>query len=336
MTNEDPIPTFPQAAQPQIIRAHQKDELLMSTFREQTEGVLRSWLGTRWITRWTSEVNLAVQLCYGILTSVYHTQSLGEEYVDIWKYHGGSSQLPTKQLRLALIMVSHIPSYVLSKARQNLSRRDTLSKLLHSLPHLAAIAAEVNLAIFYLTGRYYNIHKRVLRVNHISSFPEDPNNPPPTYSLLGVLLSLRLLHRLYTFLKTLTPEPQDDKQKAMLCEDASGRRSYGTTDGKPEPHIDSEPVSAMIARSKATETEEGSEDRDNDPDSYLDLVELDQSQRSSRRCALCLEQRRSTTVTECGHLFCWTCVVSWSREKGECPLCRQSLSLSKLVPLYNM
>lgn len=36
---------------------------------------------------------------------------------------------------------------------------------------------------------------------------------------------------------------------------------------------------------------------------------------TSRRCTLCLGPRRDQSSLECGHVFCWKCVVGWIREK---------------------
>ena len=52
-----------------------------------------------------------------------------------------------------------------------------------------------------------------------------------------------------------------------------------------------------------------------------------------RKCTLCLEVFKDPSVTTCGHVFCWVCVRDWVREKPECPLCRQEVLLSKVLPL---
>jgi len=75
------------------------------------------------------------------------------------------------------------------------------------------------------------------------------------------------------------------------------------------------------------------------------------------RCHICMEPlgaQRSPTVTPCGHLYCWGCIVQWCtgargegpigsvsggavsvRQKHHCPLCRALISLPQLRRVYN-
>jgi peroxin-10 len=54
---------------------------------------------------------------------------------------------------------------------------------------------------------------------------------------------------------------------------------------------------------------------------------------ANRKCTLCLDEMRDPSVTTCGHVFCWGCIVDWVREKPECPLCRQGCAVQHVLPL---
>ncbi|XP_039274869.1 peroxisome biogenesis factor 10-like [Nilaparvata lugens] len=52
-------------------------------------------------------------------------------------------------------------------------------------------------------------------------------------------------------------------------------------------------------------------------------------------CPLCLEERHSSSVTPCGHLFCWHCLIEWLHTEQRCPVCREPVQPCRVVPLHN-
>lgn len=89
------------------------------------------------------------------------------------------------------------------------------------------------------------------------------------------------------------------------------------------------------------------------PNTYLSA---EAQQLPERQCTLCLEPRGTgegsggtVGVTECGHIFCWGCLGGLEKvslalvvreiradEQLECPLCRQSIRMERLVAAYNL
>ncbi|KAI9445542.1 Pex12 amino terminal region-domain-containing protein [Lactarius indigo] len=315
------IPSVPLAQQAQIIRAHQRDLIHVSSLREQTENILRSWFGTRWLTRFDKEVELSVRLIYHALTTGRAIQTLGEEYTNTW-VHLKWARVP--RIRAALVLLPTIPSYLLARLGPPLYARYPRSKdIATAAVNVIELASEINVALFYITGVYYRLVQRLLGVPHTSATPIDPNSRPPSYSLLGVLILVRLGHRLLSHLRSSpsrsAPSMSDEK-----------RPEYDNLDG---PQLDDRPVSTLL--NYDPEADIMSSDMEEQP-TVLDFESVPASVRAGRMCTLCLEERTATCVTECGHLFDWNCIYSWGRERAECPLCRQSLNLTRLLPIHNL
>ncbi|CAN7033095.1 hypothetical protein BRARA_H01515 [Brassica rapa] len=61
-------------------------------------------------------------------------------------------------------------------------------------------------------------------------------------------------------------------------------------------------------------------------------------------CNICLDTAHDPVVTLCGHLFCWPCIYKWLHVKlspvsidhhhNTCPVCKSSVAITSLVPLY--
>ena len=135
----------------------------------------------------------------------------------------------------------------------------------------------------------------------ISSIPENPNARPPSYALLGVLIGVRLVYKLITALRSLR------RPKAVS---SNGKQ---IADGTQETYIDEMPVSSFLGAPNPEG--EPALPAEEDGRTVLDVKQIPEAQRAGRTCTLCLEERTASTATECGHLFCWNCIVGWGREK---------------------
>lgn len=68
-----------------------------------------------------------------------------------------------------------------------------------------------------------------------------------------------------------------------------------------------------------------------DQRTYLDVSGIPDDLRAGRNCTLCLEERTASCATDCGHMFCWDCIVGWAREKVRGPFCYISIKLIMIV-----
>jgi len=54
-----------------------------------------------------------------------------------------------------------------------------------------------------------------------------------------------------------------------------------------------------------------------------------------KSCLLCLDQRRNTSITPCGHLFCWECIIKHLQKSQNCPFCRKMCLAQNVIYLQN-
>jgi peroxin-10 len=133
-----------------------------------------------------------------------------------------------------------------------------------------------------------------------------PGEQRPGYELLGLLLLLQIAAQSY--LSLTADKTSDSDPTTSLIKDVLSNRSVAG---------DSEHAKSPIENDSVTS-----------PDTVLDLADenvLPYITSGSRRCPLCLDPMKDPTAAECGHLFCWTCILRWTGEAiglGECPICR--------------
>lgn len=79
--------------------------------------------------------------------------------------------------------------------------------------------------------------------------------------------------------------------------------------------LDSTSISKVSIAVKQAESSTEIIEPESDPHTLLDVAQVPPNDRAGRKCPLCLEERTGSTSTECGHVFCWGCIVGWGREK---------------------
>lgn len=199
---------------------------------------------------------------------------------------------------------------------------------LDSITSLSPIYA-VSIATFYFTGSYYHISKRFWGLRYVFSKQIKENEQRVGYEVLGVLLVLQIVVQGMLHVRqvsaSLQEQQADNDEAAGLGQPGSKAAGHAQGGRRADATLASvqNPVSLPLLPASAPRY-----DLSRDPGA-LPWIPAGQH----RKCTLCLDPFKDPSVTSCGHVFCWTCARDWIREKPECPLCRQEVLLSKVLPL---
>ncbi|ORY65988.1 RING-1 protein [Pseudomassariella vexata] len=353
---------YPFALAPDIIRAHQKDAYFQGVLTNQLTDLHRRLLGARSAHTWTTESRTIADLLYLCLTTLLGNRTLGEEYCDLVQVEsetGGA--LPALPRRATYIAGSILLPYALAKvlpglrARMRVRLERSLARMkaqdprkcgswayrvrAYVLAHLSSITSPapvhaLNLALFYFSGSYYELAKRVTGLRYVFTRKVGEDSDRAGYEVLGVLLVVQMAVQTYLHIRsTLSNVESRESRERMSYESFNtslDANAYSTnnallssmgTPGGLQTHID---------LGAATHTPVLAEPRyDLANEKTLGWIKGSQQ----RKCTLCLEELKDPAATQCGHVFCWACIGDWVREKPECPLCRRACMGQHILPL---
>lgn len=356
---------YPFAAAPDIIRSNQKDTYFQGVLLEQLSTILRNLYGARFVHTHTSEARTFTELLYLGLTTFIGNRTLGEEYCDIIQIEDDTLQLPSIRRRAGYILGSILLPYGLtrllpafrqrlrrkleSNLRRNAKQPSSLTSRAQAyiLSHIDTLTSPspvyaVSLATFYFSGAYYHLGKRLFGLRYIFTRRIPPSEQRMGYEVLGVLLVLQMAVQGWLHLHQTLRSPSPP----VTANAGSAAGGSAVLDGGVEVSLNPDvytsenvllfesttashhPSTASIE--KATHTPILDRPRYHLKDA--DTMQWIQG-RQQRKCTLCLEDMRDPSVTTCGHVFCWTCIGDWIREKPECPLCRQVVLGQHVLPL---
>lgn len=97
------------------------------------------------------------------------------------------------QTRATIVLLSTLPAYLISRLTSGSNDGPSWrARILRSLPTTLETLAEINLAIFYLRGTYYDLAKRVLGIRNVCD--SSPTCLPPVSQPSRFLEHLRILN----------------------------------------------------------------------------------------------------------------------------------------------
>ncbi|KAJ1982324.1 peroxisome biogenesis factor 10 [Dimargaris xerosporica] len=276
-------PSVAYSAQPDIIRANQKDLYYQAILTDKMKNVVQQHLGTRFVIRYHNLFKPLSNFTYYALTTIQGSQTLGEEYCSILQISAGSQTYPSLLRRTALVLLHTLGPLVtttlVDRWRQHSqqlqgSAKTSVARVLDALTSksvrnvVTSNLTTIHLMVFYFFGTYYHLSKRLLGIRYIFTRKPHPSELQSGYEILGLLLLIQFLVKAIFAIKNwLQP---------------------------------SEPLSLSPAPS----------DEKSAP-----LVPAAQPTFSQEQCTLCLATRTDTAASPCGHLFCWQCLFEWCNTK---------------------
>lgn len=349
---------YPFATSPDIIRAHEKDLFLTSTLANQAQTIIRALRGARFAHTHSEAIKKLTELLYFCLTTLIGNRTLGEEYCDIVQLEDDTLRLPSIVRRAGYIVSSILVPWLLgrtlpalrARVRAKLERsiardharaalatmnnkkdagaaktlkpstrlriKEYILKHLDSITSLSPIYA-LHLATFYFSGAYYHLSKRIWGLRYVFTKRIGESEERVGYEVLGVLMVLQMAVQAVLHIRdTMASLHEQQEQEKMTYEEKQrqGRNLLPSVTNPPS-------IPTLPA-------DEPRYDLAEDPAAIPWIPEGQQ-----RKCTLCLELFKDPSVTTCGHVFCWSCIRDWVREKAECPLCRQEVLSAKILPV---
>ncbi|KAJ1849961.1 peroxisome biogenesis factor 10 [Coemansia sp. RSA 2708] len=202
---------YPFSGQPDIVRSTQKDLFYQQQLQVQISDLVQELKGTRFYAAHQEGIAaVAAGLYYG-LTTLVGAPTLGEEYCGIMQIDR-RRLYPSLGRRFLMVLLHSAGGWgamrMLSVVRQWLQRRrlrtgslkaGRVERILEKIAKMSGKnglltkLAMAHLAVFYFTGAYHGLAKRVTGIRYVFTRKLRQGEESAGYEILGALLAIQLV-----------------------------------------------------------------------------------------------------------------------------------------------
>ncbi|XP_054735511.1 peroxisome biogenesis factor 10 [Anastrepha obliqua] len=292
-----------RARQPEIVRSVQKDAKYTDDLAEDFSDLLRLTGSRSWI-KYNHLCKLFAEIAYHGFASINNLQTLGEEYTGTIQVDSAYMHIPSRLLQLVAIILEFGGDALYLRILQKLEKHieDNEEIVTEAKQKLLTAVRVMRYSPQYIKALHKSLFYLQSNKYQISKRLTGINYVlirhwlQPEFSLYGYkILGIITFLQVTVSLVISTYEAWKVHRRKRL-----------------------EMISDKTRRLLSIEEEVPERKKSEAP-----------------QCILCLEPRINTSLTPCGHLFCWNCLLDWLDERDECPLCREKLKKSNVIQLQN-
>ncbi|KAF7593372.1 peroxisome biogenesis factor 10 [Aspergillus hancockii] len=321
---------YPFATSPDIIRSHEKDLFLTSSLVNQAQNIVRSLRGARFAHTYSDTIKNLTEVLYFSLTTLIGNRTLGEEYCDLVQLEDDTLQLPAFIRRAGYIVCSIIVPWILQRIlpafRQRL--RAKLERSIARRQQQAQQARDATKGTRSDASKSHSFFTKLRIQKYILEHLDSITSLSPVYALSIATfyftssyyhLSKRFWGLRYVFTKKLNENEQRVGYEVL------GVLLVLQITVQSILHV--KKVGLSLQQEEDLETE-ATHSRGKD-DTMIHSIE------NPSTLPLLPATDARYDLAEDSSAIPWipSGQQNWVREKAECPLCRQDVLLSKVLPL---